>query len=79
MQALKFKKLANISDGYAYLIYPAVGCGSFTCIQYIENPDSSYGDLGKSCLRGALHSANPAFNVVGRVAANPYIRYMVQA
>lgn len=75
MHLIPKETMPNIIGGYSFVIAPAIGCAGFSMIQYAENNDSSYSDLGKSCVRGAMHGANPGLNLIGGLMTNPYARY----
>ena len=67
---------SKISGGIAWIIYPISGCTANCAFSYMEDPDISGYELGKNCAKGAIHSMNPAFGLVGRVVSNPVGRYV---
>lgn len=73
------KKSFDINDvtgGVAWIVYPVSGCAANCAFSYMEDPEISGYELGKNCAKGAVHSLNPAFGLVGRVVNNPVGRYV---
>lgn len=72
----KIVDLIDVSGGICWVAYPVAGCASFAAANYVTNPDVSGYDLGRSCAKGAIHSLNPGFGLVGGVVAHPLARYV---
>lgn len=74
----KVTKLQRISGGAipSIIVYPALGCGTNMAYTYYKNPDSTQNDMGRACIKGAIHGLNPAVNLLGPIGHAP-TRYVV--
>lgn len=70
------RKLSEVSGGVPFIAYPIGGCVTYMGIAYMNNPDVSGHDLGRSCGKGAIHSMNPALGLSGSVATSAFGKYM---
>lgn len=68
--------LIDVSGGVYWVVYPVAGCAANCTFSYVEDPNISGYELGKNCAKGAIHSMNPAFGLVGKVVTNPVGRYI---
>lgn len=76
MKNLNANLLPLISAGYYhYAIYPVAGCGTFTTLHYLRDPQASRYELGRSCFKGALHGTNFGINFIGGSIPHALIRY----
>lgn len=76
MRMIKLNEINSVTGGYATMIaYPVLGCGINTAFTFVENPKATNKELGNSCLRGAIHGANPSLGIVGRITTNSAAKY----
>jgi len=64
----------DISGGNPVVLFPIVGCAVVTGMDYAASDGMSYGEMGCSCAKGAIHGANLGMGITAPIG-NQYVRY----
>lgn len=72
---MKKVDITHISGGAHPVLYPIAGCGMFMGFQYLDNPNSTPQQYGRSCMQGAIHGLNPALKLTAPLG-NGVLKYI---
>lgn len=74
MKKINTSDAIKVFGGNPAILYPIVGCVVVTGMDFASNDHMSYGDMGQSCMKGAIHGANLGLGITIPIR-NPYVRY----